>query len=131
MGDHVKFFGILTFEKLIDLYANSMVFVLPSINSLEAFGIVQLEAMACGTAVVASNIRGVNSVMDEGKSGYLVEPFSPEDLAEKICKVLSDPQKAIEMGKHGRMLCETKYNWTIIADRIIEIYRELIEKKKA
>ncbi len=130
VSDHVEFHGILTFEQLIDNYANSMCFVLPSINSLEAFGIVQLEAMACSTAVVASNIRGVNSVIDNGKAGYIAEPFDPKDLAEKIINVLSDPKQAIEMGKYGRKMCEDKYNWDVIADKIIGFYQEMIKKKR-
>lgn len=130
VGDHVEFQGVLTFEQLITNYANSICFVLPSINSLEAFGIVQLEAMACRTAVVASNIRGVNSVIDNGKAGYIAEPFDPKDLAEKIMMVLSDPAKAIEMGKYGRKMCEDIYNWDKITDRIVGFYHEIISKKK-
>lgn len=126
---NIKFYGVLTFEKLVELYTNSLIFVLPSINPLEAFGIVQLEAMACRTACVISNIRGVNSVMEVGKSGYLVEKQNPNDLAEKICLLLENPAKAIEMGKRGRKLCEEKYNWEKIARRIVEIYNELIKKK--
>ncbi|NQU17503.1 MAG: glycosyltransferase family 4 protein [Candidatus Saganbacteria bacterium] len=130
VADNVEFHGVLTLEKLVEYYSNSICFVLPSINSLEAFGIVQLEAMACRTAVVASNIRGVNSVIDQGKAGYIAEPFDPKDLAEKIMKVLSDPKAAIEMGKYGRKMCEDKYNWDVITDRIIGFYQEMIEKKK-
>lgn len=129
--DNVEFHGVLTFEQLIEYYSNSMCFVLPSINSLEAFGIVQLEAMACRTAVVASNIRGVNSVIDNGKAGYIAEPFDPKDLAEKIMMVLSDPAKAIEMGKYGRRMCEETYNWNKITDKILGFYQEMINKKKA
>jgi len=123
----ITFFGTVTFEKLIELYTTSTVFVLPSINRLEAFGIVQLEAMACSTPVVVSNIPGVKEVAGEG--GFLAEPKDPDSLAEAICKILSNREKAREMGRHARMLVEKRYNWKIIVERIVEIYKGVIRKK--
>ncbi|MEK7376927.1 MAG: glycosyltransferase family 4 protein [Candidatus Margulisiibacteriota bacterium] len=71
---HIEFRGKVNLDEMVDLYSTSAMYVFPSINRLEAFGIVQLEAMSCSTPVIASNIPGVNNVMEAGKSGLLVEP---------------------------------------------------------
>ena len=126
----IAFYGTLTFDKLVELYYTSTVFVMPSISRLEAFGIVQLEAMACSTPVVCSNIPGPNAVMEVGKSGFLAEPRNPDSLAEALIKILENPEKAKEMGRYGRTLVETKYNWDVIADQILAIYEEALRKKK-
>jgi len=122
--------GTATFEKLVELYYTSIAYVFPSINRLEAFGIVQLEAMANYTAVIASDIPGPNAVMEVGKSGLLVPKQDPHALAVAINSLLADPKHAREMGKHGRELVEKKYDWGVIADRIVEIYKEARAKKK-
>lgn len=126
----VTFYGTLTLEKLVELYYTSTVFVMPSISRLEAFGIVQLEAMSCSTPVVCSDIPGPNAVMDVGKSGLLAKPRDPDSLADALIKVLSDPERAKEMGRYGRQLVETKYNWSTIADQILAIYKEAAKNKK-
>lgn len=128
--DHIQFLGKVNLDQMVELYSNSAMFVFPSINRLEAFGIVQLESMACSTPVIASNIPGVNNVMENGKSGILVEPRDAEGLAAAIIKILKDPDLARSMGIRGRQLVETKYNWKTIGDQIEEIYRTAIARKK-
>lgn len=130
IGPAITFLGTATFEKLVELYYTSLAYVFPSINRLEAFGIVQLEAMANYTAVIASDIPGPNAVMEVGKSGLLVPKQDPHALAVAINSLLADPQRAREMGKHGRELVERKYDWGVIAGRIVEIYKEAQAKKK-
>jgi len=126
----IEWHGKLTFDQLVEYYYTSSVFVMSSISRLEAFGIVQLEAMACSTAVVCTDIPGPNAVMDKDKSGIIVKPRDPDSLADGLIKVLSDPEKAREMGRHGRQLVETKYNWDTIADQILAIYGEAAKAKK-
>jgi len=128
--DHIKFMGKVNLDQMVELYSNSAMFVFPSINRLEAFGIVQLESMSCYTPVVASNIPGVNNVMDVNESGLLVEPRDVEGLAKAIVKILKDPELAKSMGQRGRQLVETKYNWKTIGDQIENIYKKAIERKK-
>lgn len=130
IGPSVTFLGTATFEKLVELYYTSIAYVFPSINRLEAFGIVQLEAMANFTAIVASDIPGPNAVMDVGKSGLLVPKQDPHALAVAINSLLADPQKAREMGKKGRELVEKKYDWKVIANQILDIYAKAKAKKK-
>lgn len=126
----VTFYGTVNLDTLASLYAASSVFVLPSINRLEAFGIVQLEAMACHTPVIASDIPGVNSVMDVGKSGLLVPKQDPQAIADAVIKILSDPELIRSMGQRGRQLVETKYDWPIISKEIEKVYQKAIAKKK-
>jgi len=126
----VTFYGTLTFDKLVELYYTSTLFVMSSISRLEAFGIVQLEAMACSTAVVCTDIPGPNAVMEPEKSGLIAKPRDPDSLADAMLKLLSDPEKAREMGRYGRTLVETKYNWSTIADHIISFYEEALRNKK-
>ncbi|MFA5104100.1 MAG: glycosyltransferase family 4 protein [Candidatus Margulisiibacteriota bacterium] len=126
---HIEFLGKVNLDEMVKLYSTCAMFVFPSINRLEAFGIVQLESMACYTPVIASNIPGVNNVMDVGKSGLLVEPRDSEALASAIIKILKDPELARSMGARGRQLVEEKYNWNAIGDRIEAVYRSVRERK--
>jgi len=130
IGSAITFLGTATFDKLVELYYTSIAYIFPSINRLEAFGIVQLEAMANYTAVVASDIPGPNAVMEVGKSGLLVPKQDPAALADAIIKILADPAKAKAMGQRGRELVETKYNWKTIVGQIIGVYKEVLTKKK-
>jgi len=126
----IEWLGTATFDKLVELYYTSLIYVFPSINRLEAFGIVQLEAMANYTAVVASDIPGPNSVMDAGKSGILVPKMDSDAIANAVNSLLGDPQKALAMGKEGRRLVEEKYDWAVIGDKIINIYKDALAKKR-
>jgi glycosyltransferase involved in cell wall biosynthesis len=67
--------------------------------------------------------------MDAGKSGLLCKPRDENSLADALIKALSDPEKAFEMGRAGRRLVETKYNWDTIASQILGIYEEARKKK--
>jgi glycosyltransferase involved in cell wall biosynthesis len=130
IGPSITFLGTATFDKLVELYYTSIAYIFPSINRLEAFGIVQLEAMANYTAVISSDIPGPNAVMEIGKSGLLVPKQDPEALAKAIIELLSDPERAKAMGRRGRELVETKYNWKTIVKQVVGLYQEALNKKK-
>ncbi len=119
---NVKFYVNVDNSKLVDFYNYSDCLVLPSINKAEAFGLVLLEAMACSTPVVASNLPGVRSVLKNGREGLLVRPGDVNDLANKIKAILSDKKLAEKMGQAGRELVETKYTWAKVAKRLDSIY---------
>jgi glycosyltransferase involved in cell wall biosynthesis len=127
----VEWHGVVDFAKLVELFYTSLVYVFPSIDRLEAFGIVQLEAMSNYTAVAASDIPGPNAVMEIRKSGVLYPKMNPPAIAEAVNDLLSDPKKAIEMGKAGRRLVETKYDWKVIAEQVVSLYKEALAKKGA
>lgn len=126
---HIEFKGRVNLDEMVKLYYTSTVFVFPSINRLEAFGIVQLEAMACYTPVIASDIPGVNNVMEPNKSGILVKPKDSQAIADAVVKILKNPEMGREMGKYGRKLIEQKYNWKAIGDKIEEVYKIVLERK--
>lgn len=130
IGRAITFLGTATFERLVELYYTSIAYIFPSINRLEAFGIVQLEAMVNYTAVVASDIPGPNAVMAPGQSGLLVPKQDPKALAEAIISLIADPDRAKQMGRNGRELVEKKYDWNVIGDRVLEIYSEAKNRKK-
>lgn len=127
--------------EVIQLYSNARVFCCPSVY--EPFGIINLEAMACGAPVVASATGGIKEVVVDGETGYLVPfeqdpvtnfPTKPDqfakDLAEKISNLLSNPEKCKRFGEAGRKRVEEKFSWTAIADQTIDLYRTLIRGVK-
>ena len=122
---------------VIELYSHAAVFCCPSIY--EPFGIINLEAMACGTAVVASAVGGIKEVVVDGETGFLVpleqmkespfDPLKPEkfsrDLAGKINQLLKDRQLREKFGKAGRKRVEEKFSWSTIAQKTKALYESL------
>lgn len=90
-AEDIVFTGRLSHEQLVRFYSNIDVLVLPSIDPLESFGMVQVEAMSCGTPVVASDMPGVNEVVSKTGFGRLAVPRDPENLAASIAEVHRDP----------------------------------------
>lgn len=120
--EETNFFGRLSDAELVKHYGEARVFVLPSVNRSEAFGLVLLEAMAAGRPVIASNLAGVRSVFKNGREGLLVRPGDPRDLAEKIETVLNNKKRAEEMGAAGRKLAREKYSKKRIKERLSLLY---------
>jgi alpha-maltose-1-phosphate synthase len=124
-------------EDVIVLYTHASVFVCPSVY--EPFGIINLEAMACETPVVASAVGGIPEAVIHGETGLLVpvEPVSPQDfeprapeqfsseLAAAVNYLLDDPGTMQEMGRKARQRVERYFSWTSIAQRTLEFYRVL------
>jgi glycosyltransferase involved in cell wall biosynthesis len=104
-----------------ELYSQCDIYVQPSL--IEPFGIAVLEAMACGKPVVGTNIGGMIDTIEEGVSGYRVEPMNPKALGEKITDLLLNPEKMREMGKNARERAK-KFDWKLIGEK----YNRLIEK---
>jgi alpha-maltose-1-phosphate synthase len=117
--------------------SHATVFACPSVY--EPLGIVNLEAMACETAVVASAVGGIPEVVVDGVTGYLV-PYDParaddpaataafeEGLAAKINELTSDPEKARAFGLAGRERCIEEFDWSKIAAETVEVYRRALE----
>jgi len=127
---------MLDLKSKVELYSNASVFVCPSIY--EPFGIINLEAMACSTAVVATNTGGIKEVVVHGETGYLVpveqdadnNPTQPErfaqDLATRINELMADPQKCQKMGQAGRLRAEKLFGWKAIARETAELYQSLL-----
>ncbi|MBN2018589.1 MAG: glycogen synthase [Candidatus Cloacimonetes bacterium] len=118
---------LLKEEQYIELYSNASVFACPSIY--EPFGIINLEAMACKTPVVASKVGGIKEVVVEGETGFFVEPQKPKELAEKINILLNDKSLAKKFGENGRKRVEVYFDWRIIAKQTKEMYAKLLDEK--
>ncbi|MET0488348.1 MAG: glycogen synthase [Candidatus Rokuibacteriota bacterium] len=110
------------------LYSHAAVFCCPSVY--EPFGLINLEAMACETPVVASGVGGILEVVEDGKTGLLVPPAQPAALAEALTRVLGNPDRARDMGKAGRRRVEEKFAWASVAERTEQVYADAIAEFK-
>ena len=137
-GNLVWIDKMITKAEVIQLLTHATVFVCPSIY--EPLGIVNLEAMACETAVVATATGGIPEVVEDGVTGVLV-PFEPgadssreprdpkqfaRDIAERVNALLADPARAEAMGKAGRRRAIEQFSWSAIADQTVELYESLV-----
>ena len=124
IDNHVTFISnALDDASLIREYQGADIFILPSINKGEAFGLVLLEAMACGIPVIASDLPGVRSVFKNGEQGFSFATGNVESLMEKLLILIMDKDLRLAMGKAGRKLVEEKYSWLKVAERIIKVYK--------
>lgn len=135
--------GVIWIEKMLDrkdvieLYSHAAVFCCPSIY--EPFGIINLEAMACETAVVASAVGGIKEVVVQGETGFLVpleqmqqspfEPVNPDrfarDLAARINELMGDPEMRARFAAAGRRRAEERFSWAAIAKQTQRLYESL------
>ncbi|MHC5908637.1 glycogen synthase [Streptomyces sp. S6] len=117
--------------EVIQLLTHAAVFVCPSVY--EPLGIVNLEAMACGTPVVASRVGGIPEVVDDGHSGVLVEVGGEDGefeagLARALDSVLADPAAARRMGEAGRARAVGEFGWGAVARRTVALYEEILRQ---
>jgi alpha-maltose-1-phosphate synthase len=110
-------------REVIQLLTHAAVFACPSIY--EPLGIVNLEAMACATAVVASRTGGIPEVVADGETGLLVPPDDPGALADALNTLLHDLERAWAMGQAGRKRAVAEFGWAAIAARVVDLYAEL------
>lgn len=113
---------------VIQLLTHAAVFVCPSVY--EPLGIVNLEAMACGTAVVASRVGGIPEVVEDGVTGLLVstEDGFEDRLARALDSVLADPGAAARMGEAGRERAVREFGWDAVARRTVRLYEEVLKR---
>lgn len=129
LGDFVKFLGSLSQDALRYWYNAAEVVVVPS--RYESFGMVALEAMACGTPVIASDVGGLSTLVKDGRTGFLVPDDDPAALADKLQPLLALPEIHDLLGEHGVATAEA-YAWPAIAERVEALYDEmLLARKKA
>jgi glycosyltransferase involved in cell wall biosynthesis len=127
ISENVSFMGHVLREDLVRLYNSCTIFVLPSTDpTREGFGIVLLEAMACGRPVITTDITGVAEDVRNFRSGICVEPGNVEDLAKAINQILPDENLANQMGMAGRTLVEEKYSSEVVANQIEHVYLSVL-----
>lgn len=130
-GDVLWIPQMLPRPDVVQLLTHAAVFVCPSVY--EPLGIVNLEAMACGTAVVASAVGGIPEVVEHGRTGLLV-PYEEADprgfeaaLAAAVNEVVGDGGRARAMGEAGRRRAVTEFGWDAVARRTVEVYESVLE----
>src|SRR5438105_14971443 len=128
---------MLNRSAIVELYAHAAIFICPSIY--EPFGIINLEAMACGTAVVASAVGGIKEVVIDGETGFLVpleqmkespfEAINPEkfarDITQRVNELMRDRQLRERFGKAGRKRVEENSSWGAMAEKTKKLYKTL------
>jgi len=128
LEEYVRFFGRVNREKVISLMSSCQVFVLPSWD--EAFGVVYLEAMANGKPVIACRGEGPEDFIKNKDTGILVKPKDIDSLIEAIDFLLSNPEKAQEIGNQARKLVFENYTWAKAVQKIIKVYQNILENEK-
>ena len=122
--DRVDFLGSVAHHELPFFYSAADVCVMPSYS--ESFGLVALEAQACGRPVVGSGVSGLRSVVRDEVSGYLLDSHDPAMYAERMGRLLNNPELAQQMGRRGRLLAQ-RFSWTRTADRLQSLFDGVVE----
>lgn len=123
--ESVDFLGSVAHHELPFFYSAADVCVMPSYS--ESFGLVALEAQACGRPVVGSDVSGLRSVIRDEVSGYLIDGHDPAAYAERIGRLLNNPELAQQMGRRGRLLSQ-RFSWTRTVDRLQELFEGVVER---
>ena len=118
LSNHVRFRGVLIGDEKFAAYRWADVFCFPSFFNSETFGVVLVEAMACGLPVVSTRWRGIPSVVDEDETGFLVEPHDPVAVADCLAILASDIGLRQRMGQAGRAKFEREYTFPLHANRM-------------
>jgi D-inositol-3-phosphate glycosyltransferase len=128
--DLVTFRGAKDQDTLVYYYSAAEVVVMPS--HYESFGMVAIEAMACGTPVIASDVGGLSFSIEDGYNGYLVPGRNPQALADKIILLLKYKALREQLSEQAQTWV-SRYSWVNIADELLEVFERVIEnyqKKK-
>jgi glycosyltransferase involved in cell wall biosynthesis len=130
LSDIVRFVSGLTNEAIGELLGSAEIAVVPSLY--EGFSIPAVEAMACATPLIATTGGALPEVCGtDGKSAVLVAPGDPAELADAIDALFSDDARRKKIGAAGRKRIETSYTWRRVAESMVEVYREAIERRRA
>lgn len=127
MEANVDFVGSRDQPQLAQYYAAADLCAVPSLT--ESFGLVALEAMACGTPVVATRVGGMQTVVEDGESGLLVPAGDHAALAEAIARVLTDHRLRVHLA-HGARSRAERFTWQAVGDRIVEMYDTVLERQR-
>ena len=130
VGDRVHFLGAVPHAELPDVLRDADLFLLTT-EPPESFGIVVIEAMACGLPAIASDYPGVRAVVDDGKTGIVVQQNEPAAVAAALKRLASDAGLRAAMGAAGRAKAEARWNWPRLVERMDGAYREAIEARRA
>jgi glycosyltransferase involved in cell wall biosynthesis len=124
LENHVRFLGVLTGKEKLAAFQRADVFCFPSFFQCETFGIVLLEAMACGLPVVSTRWRGIPSIVDDGETGYLVAPHDADSVADRLEHLAIDVELRVRMGRAGRARFEREFTFPRFANRMRRVLLE-------
>jgi glycosyltransferase involved in cell wall biosynthesis len=122
LGEQVNFAGFVPNPNVVDYLDQFDIFVMPSVEEGETFGVAAVEAMATGLPVIASKIGGLPEVVDHGKTGLHVKPGDVDSLHDALKKYIDSPELRYSHGKEGRHKVEQQYNWEENAKLIEKLY---------
>lgn len=122
ISNNITFHGPILHEQLVKFYQEADVFVQPSFS--EALGMGIIEAMACQLPVVATKVGGIPEVVEDGKTGILVEPGESRALANAILELLSNEELRRKMGEIGRKRIES-FSWDNIMTNLVSLYGDI------
>ena len=126
VASNISFVGFVSPEELPRYYVSSDIYVSPATGG-ESFGIVLLEAMASGVPVLASDIPGYRTVMEDGVEGMFVPPEDPEAIADKVVELLNAPELRARMGKSGRKKAVNLYSWPRVTEQVESFYYKVLD----
>jgi glycosyltransferase involved in cell wall biosynthesis len=124
LKNRIRLTGSLESPAVFDWIRKSYALILPSFH--ETQGIVLMEANSCGKPVLASDINGINEVVQQGKNGLLFEKNNPTKMAEAINYLFANPEEAKQMGTWGKAFVNKQFSWKSIANKTEEIYQECV-----
>jgi len=127
IGGRVKFTGYIPDEDLAAYYRKADVFILPS--KYEPFGMTTLEAMSCGTPVIATRFGGIKDDLENNVDSLLVDPTDPEEFSEAMINVLTDEKLAAKLAENGQKTIRRTFSWESIAARTIKFYEQFSTAK--
>jgi len=134
IADRVKFLNYIPDDCIPAYYAAADVFVLPSVvderDDTEGLGVALLEALACRTPCVASNVGGIPDVITDGLNGLLVESANSQALADKILQLIVEDDLRLEMGKQGRLFVKEHFSWQTKVCEIFQVYQTVLGRKR-
>jgi glycosyltransferase involved in cell wall biosynthesis len=128
INDSVRFLGQINHNELPKYYRSSDLFTLSSKH--ESFGIVLLEAMACGLPVVAPDIGYIPQIIDDGQDGRIVESRTPSAFATAWENLLTDPEKTKRLGKQARDTARANFEWENKAEELLEIFQAVSARRQ-
>lgn len=124
--DRVEFLGHINHGQLAEELARASIFMLPSLQENAPMAI--SEAMAAGIPVIASDCCGMPYMVSEGKSGYLIDPFNTNQIAERITKLLNDPELCSQFGKKGHEIALQRFHPDVVAHKTRDVYKYILNK---
>ena len=123
----IKFIGKVDNSKVASYLQTMDIFVVPSISSSETFGVAVIEASSCAIPVIASDIGGLSEVIVDGETGFLIPPRNEEAIAEKIIKLIEEPELRQNLGANGRKFVLDNYDWNLCAKKMEEVYESILK----